>query len=125
MNADFPRVMTIEALRSVPLFASLDADAAQSLRELLTFREVSEETFLFHHGDQGDAMYFILSGRVRISVPDTEGKDIHLAKLASGDFFGEIALLDGNPRSADAVVIEKARLAVIARELSLLRSKQF
>ncbi len=108
MNADFPTVMTIEALRSVPLFASLDADVAQALRELLTMREVIEQTFLFHHGDKGDAMYFILSGRVRISVPDTEGKDIHLAELARGDFFGEIALLDGNPRSADAVVLEKA-----------------
>jgi uncharacterized membrane protein len=123
MNLELPPVITIEALRSVPLFASLDDGAARALRELLAMREVPPETLLFRHGDTGDAMYLILSGRVRISVRDTEGKDISLAELARGDFFGEMALLDGKSRSADAVVVEKARLAVLARDdfLSFVR----
>ena len=69
-------------------------------------------------------MYLILDDRVRISVRDTQGKDIMLAELAPGDFFGEIALLDGNPRSADAFVMETTRFAVLERDsfLAFVRS---
>jgi CRP/FNR family cyclic AMP-dependent transcriptional regulator len=120
-----PRVMTLEALRSVPLFASLDDEAARELRDLLQAREVRNATPLFHAGDGGDAMYLIESGRVRISVKDAGGQDVTLAELAGGDFFGEMALIDGKRRSADATVIEDARLAILAREdfLSFVRRK--
>ncbi len=55
--------MTLEALRSVPLFASLDDDAARNLRNLLLEEEVPHNTLLFRHGEKGDAMYLIESGR--------------------------------------------------------------
>jgi uncharacterized membrane protein len=115
--------MTLEALRSVPLFASLDNDAARELRSLLTLHDVANETPLFDAGDTGDAMYLIESGRVRIHVRDTSGHDVTLAELAGGDFFGEMAILDGKPRSASATVIEPARLAVLSRDdfLSFVR----
>jgi uncharacterized membrane protein len=115
--------MTLEALRSVPLFASLDNDAARELRSLLTVHEVTVETPLFDAGDSGDAMYLIENGRVRIHVRDTSGHDVTLAELAGGDFFGEMAILDGKPRSASATVIEPARLAVLSRDdfLSFVR----
>ncbi|MDX6694622.1 MAG: hypothetical protein QOF02_2225 [Blastocatellia bacterium] len=109
-------VMTLEELRSVPLFAGLDDDAARELRDLLQVREVAAATPLFHHGDSGDAMYLIDSGRVRISVHDSFGHAVTLAELAGGDFFGEMAVLDGKVRAADATVIEDARLAILARE---------
>src|ERR1700704_4184491 len=60
--------MTLEAIRSVPLFAPLDDEAAKRLRSLLTVREVPAGTPLFRTGDKGDAMYLIERGRVRISV---------------------------------------------------------
>lgn len=107
--------MTLEALRSVPLFASLDDDAAKELRSLLTLKVVSAGTQLFHTGDSGDAMYLIESGRVRISIMDDDSKEVTLAELAQGDFFGEMALIDGRQRSADATVYEEARLAVLSR----------
>ena len=107
--------MTLEALRSVPLFASLDDDAAKELRSLLTLKVVSAGTQLFHAGDSGDAMYLIESGRVRISIMDDDGREVTLAELAQGDFFGEMALIDGRQRSADATVYEEARLAVLSR----------
>jgi CRP/FNR family cyclic AMP-dependent transcriptional regulator len=115
--------MTLEALRSVPLFASLDDEAARELRSLLHVEQVESQTELFHHGDTGDSMYLIETGRVRIHVVDTTGHDVTLAELAGGDFFGEMALLDGKPRSADATVIEDARLAILSREdfLSFVR----
>jgi len=116
--------MTLEALRSVPLFASLDDNAATELRSLLTSRDVASETQLFRKGDVGDGMYLIESGRVRISIPDEDGREVTLAELAQGDFFGEMALIDGRKRSADAWVIDDARLAVLSRPafLAFVRS---
>jgi CRP/FNR family transcriptional regulator, cyclic AMP receptor protein len=108
--------MTIEALRSVPLFASLDDAAAIDLRNLLKFRSVSRNTKLFRQGDSGDSMYLIESGRVRISIQDQDRQEVTLAELAQGDFFGEMALIDGKQRSADAGVVEDARLAILPRE---------
>jgi CRP/FNR family cyclic AMP-dependent transcriptional regulator len=107
--------MTLEALRSVPLFASLDNNAAIELRSLLTVENVSSGSRLFHKGDSGDAMYLIESGRVHISIKDEDGKEVTLADLAQGDFFGEMALIDRRKRSADASVVEDARLAILSR----------
>ncbi|MBA3765651.1 MAG: DUF1003 domain-containing protein [Acidobacteria bacterium] len=118
-----PPLMTLEALRSVPLFASLENEAARDLRSLLMVREVGGDAPLFQAGEAGDSMYLIESGRVRIHIVDTSGHDVTLAELAGGDFFGEMAILDGKPRSASATVIEPARLAILSRDdfLSFVR----
>jgi len=108
--------MTLEALRSVPLFASLTDAAATELRDLLTTQTAAAGTQLVHKGDSGDAMYLIETGRVRISISDKEQNEITLAELAQGDFFGEMSIIDGRKRSADATVIEEARLAVLSRQ---------
>jgi len=108
--------MTLDAIRSVPLFASLEDDEVRDLRSLLRTREVPVDTELFHAGDLGDAMYLIESGRVRITINDDENKEIILAELAQGDFFGEMAIIDGKQRSASATVSENAVLAVLSRD---------
>src|SRR6266850_2124212 len=112
--------MTLEALRSVPLFASLSDDAATQLRNLLTENDVPSKTQVFHKGDTGNAMYLIERGKVRISITDEDRKEITLAELAQGDFFGEMSLIDGRQRSADAHVIEDSRLAILSRQAFLL-----
>jgi CRP/FNR family transcriptional regulator, cyclic AMP receptor protein len=116
--------MTLEALRSVPLFASLDDEAAKDLRNLLSDKIVRQNTRLFRQGEKGDAMYLIESGRVRISIHDHDNQEVTLAELAQGDFFGEMSIIDGRQRSADAHVIEDARLAILSREafLSFVRT---
>ena len=116
--------MTLEALRTVPLFASLDDEAAIELRSLLSDRTVPQNTRLFRQGDKGDAMYLIENGRVRISIRDEDGQHLTLAELARGDFFGEMAIIDGRQRSADAQVIEDAQFAILSRDsfLSFVRS---
>ena len=116
MSTPTPQEMTLDAIRSVPLFASLDDEAAGDLRNLLSVREAPRGTALFRAGDQGDAMYLIESGRVRITISDDDQKEIVLAELAQGDFFGEMAIIDGKQRSANATVAEDARLAVLSRE---------
>ena len=117
--------MTLEALRSVPLFASLDDDSARDLRSLLSEEVVPQNTRLFRQGDSGDAMYLIESGRVRITIRDEDKQEVTLAELAQGDFFGEMSIIDGRKRSADAKVTEDSRLAVLSREafLSFVRKK--
>jgi len=116
MSTPTPQEMTLDAIRSVPLFASLDDQAAGELRGLLTTRDVASGDTLFRAGDEGDAMYLIESGRIRISITDADQRQIVLAELARGDFFGEMAIIDGKHRSADANVIEDGRLAVLSRE---------
>lgn len=108
--------MKIDALRSVPLFRALDEMAAGELCALLTARDVPAGTTLFHHGEPGDSMYLVEKGCVGISVKDTDGHDTTLAEMGPGDFFGEMSLLDGNPRSADAIAKVDSRLAVLPRD---------
>jgi CRP/FNR family transcriptional regulator, cyclic AMP receptor protein len=103
-------------LRSVPLFAALDDAAVEELCGYLHPVELKGGSSLFRVGDSGDAMYFIESGRVRITVTDADGREVILASLGHGDFFGEMAMLGGQGRSADATVTEDSRLAVLARE---------
>ena len=116
--------MTIDDLRQVPLFESLDEAAAKELCGLLETLDRRAETVLFRAGDAGDAMYIIERGKVRICVQATDGHELTLTELGRGDFFGEMALLEGQRRSANAVVADDARLAVLSREhfLSFMRS---
>jgi uncharacterized membrane protein len=116
--------MTIETLRQVPLFESLGDEAAKELCKLIETLDCPARQVLFRAGDVGDAMYVIERGKVRISVKATDGHEVTLTELEHGDFFGEMALLDGQRRSADAIVAEDARLAVLSRDhfLSFMRS---
>ena len=109
--------MTIDNLRQVPLFESLDDDAAKQLCDLLETLDCEKQKVLFRAGEAGDAMYIIERGRVRISVDATDGRELTLTELGRGDFFGEMALLgDGQPRSANATASEESRLAVLSRQ---------
>src|SRR5438067_10793273 len=116
--------MTIDTLRQVPLFESLDNEAAGELCHLLEGLDSKTGTCLFRAGDEGDAMYVIERGKIRICVRTAQGHELTLTELGRGDFFGEMALLNGKRRSADAVVAEDARLAVLSRDhfLSFVRS---
>ena len=116
--------MNVETLRGVPLFESLDEDAADTLCPLLTSEECEAGSALFQAGDAGDSMYIIEEGKVQISMRSSDGEDLILAVLGPGDFFGEMALIDNKPRSANAMVCESSRLAVLSRQhfLSFLSS---
>src|SRR5437667_3730354 len=116
--------MNVETLRHVPLFESLDNETARELCELLESLDCKTGAVLFRAGDEGDAMYLIEEGKVRICMRAKDGHEVTLTELERGDFFGEMALLDGKRRSADARVAEDARLAVLSREhfLSFMRS---
>ena len=108
--------MQFERLRKVPLFSGLGAEAVQRLCSLLVSKEYKAGRPIFGTGDRGDAMYLIERGNVSISVTDADGHEVTLSELGEGDFFGEMALIDGIERSARATVTETTRLSVLRRE---------
>ena len=116
--------MDVATLRSVPLFASLDSKATAELGKYLTIHDYPKSATIFRNGDPGDAMYLIDFGKVRISITDADGSVVTLAELGAGDFFGDMAMLDGHGRSANATATEDARLAELTRDdfLSFMRS---
>jgi len=116
--------MDAATLRSVPLFSSLDSRATAELGKYLTIHDYPKSATIFRNGDPGDAMYLIDVGKVRISITDADGYIVTLAELGAGDFFGDMAMLDGHGRSANATATEDARLAKLTRDdfLSFMRS---
>jgi CRP/FNR family cyclic AMP-dependent transcriptional regulator len=108
--------MDVDKVRAVPLFASLDKDAASRLCEFLSINDYPAEATVCRNREIGDSMYLIDTGKVRISITDADGHTVTLAELGSGDFFGEMSMLDRRGRSADATVIENARLAKLTRQ---------
>ncbi|HET9614905.1 MAG TPA: Crp/Fnr family transcriptional regulator [Candidatus Limnocylindrales bacterium] len=105
-----------EALAAVPLFAGLDgAGLASVLRSMRTRRFRRNET-VFHVGDPGDALFIVVSGSIKITLPADSGDEAILATLRPGDFFGELALLDGAARSATAVAIEPTETYIQPRD---------
>ena len=108
--------MTTDTLRAVPLFESLDEQAARQVCELLDTLDCHATQTLFRTGDAGDSMYLIERGMVRISMKSSDGEELILAELGRGDFFGEMALIDGKARSANATAMEPSRLLVLSRK---------
>jgi CRP/FNR family cyclic AMP-dependent transcriptional regulator len=108
--------MNIETLRTVPLFESLTEREANTLCDLLQPLDCYPQHVLFRAGDAGDSMYLIESGKICISMKAADGHELTIAELGAGDFFGEMAMLDGKPRSARATALEPSKLATLSRE---------
>lgn len=96
----------IDLLRRTPLFADLPDDILQALAASLGKRTFARGMVLFHKGSPGQRLYLIESGQVRIFVLSDQGYEITLNIHGPGECFGELALLDGGPRSAGAVAAE-------------------
>lgn len=108
-------------LAEVPLFAPLDDDERAVLAAQLEEVELAAGELCFKRGDPGDAIFIVSKGEVEIFVEDTTGQRIVFETAKAGDFFGELSLLDGDPRSASALAISHTRALRIDREdLSLL-----
>lgn len=102
-------------LKKVPLFASLSEADLQNLASLLRWKGIGKGEILFRQGDEGTALYIIMQGRIKISLSRRMEK-MTLAILGQGEFLGEMALLDGQPRSADAVALEDSHLYALNRK---------
>ena len=103
-------------LAAVPLFSGLDEASLDSVGRGMRARRFRRGEVIFHLGDPGDALFVVMSGAVKITLPSETGDEAILATLRPGDFFGELALLDGAPRSASAAALEPTETLVLPRD---------
>jgi CRP-like cAMP-binding protein len=104
-----------QVLRRSALFARLPDDEIDAILEHAAIRRYVANTQIFYKGDPGSSMMAVLRGRVVITAPSLEGKEVILNIINEGEIFGEIALLDGKERAADATAMTDCELLVIAR----------
>jgi CRP-like cAMP-binding protein len=103
-------------LRQVPLFRSLRAEDSQHIAALLQKQTLRKGDSLFRKGEEGHSLYMITTGKIKIIRQSRDGDEVILAVLSTGDFCGEMSLLDGLPRSADAVAVEETQLYGLNRK---------
>jgi len=97
------------------LFQSLSDEDIERLAASLRYRPLKKGETLFRKGDEGNSLYIVRSGSIRIVLPSESGEEVSPAILSEGDFFGEMALLDGMSRSADAVALEASEVFALNR----------
>ncbi len=102
-------------LQGSPLFRGLAPATQERIAALATQRGYRRGEVVFSAGTKGDALFGVVSGRIRISTASADGREIFLNVMGPGDTFGEIALLDGGPRTASATAIEPAELVSLQR----------
>jgi len=102
-------------LTQIPLFKSLAPQDLAELAELLREQKVKKGEVLFRKGSEGTTLYIIKEGAIKIVLPSRLGEEMIVTIFTEGDFFGEMALLDEMPRSADAVAVEPSRLLLLNR----------
>ena len=115
--------MSIDSLSSVPLFVDLDGVELANVEEHCTPRKYPKNSMVILEEEFGDIIFIILKGTVKITRVNDEGKEVILALLGAGEIFGEMAILDGEARSANALAQEDCELLAIQKSefLNLLR----
>jgi len=105
-----------EVLRRIHLFADLTDRESDTILDLMHEKTLGKGDTVFHQGDSAGGMYLLLTGSVKISRTGRDGRDVTVAVLGEGNFFGEMSLIDGQPRSASATTAQATRLLVLDRE---------
>lgn len=106
---------TIDLIRQIPIFESLEESDLSSLAASTRLLSLKPGQTLFHKGDEGTALYIVRRGTIKIVLPSRIGDEIIVTILPEGEFFGEMSLLDGEPRSADAIAIDASEVMVLRR----------
>ena len=102
-------------LQNIPLFSSLGEAELASLSNKVITRQFPRNTVIINEGDHSDSLYIINSGSVKVFLSDNEGKEVILNTQGTGEYFGELALLDSQPRSASVITTEKSSLSIISK----------
>jgi CRP/FNR family cyclic AMP-dependent transcriptional regulator len=102
-------------LKSVPMFAALPPDQLRGLVAMFMRRSAPRGTTVLHEGGPSDCLYIVMSGRLKVMMGEADGKETILSILGAGEFFGEMGLIDDNPRSASVVAIEACELLMLTR----------
>jgi CRP/FNR family transcriptional regulator, cyclic AMP receptor protein len=102
-------------LQSVPLFSALPEEQLSALATRVTVERFRRNAVILHYGSEEDGLRIILSGRAKVLIPSKGRREVILSLLAAGDFFGEMTLLDGKPRSANVIAQEPCMVLSIGK----------
>ena len=106
----------VDTLRQVDLFSHLSDEQLALLAEQSREQRFERQALLMHEGERGETMYVLLEGEVRVFVSDENGRELVLHQLGPGAVIGDLALLDGEPRSANVVAAQPVRALAVARQ---------
>jgi CRP/FNR family transcriptional regulator, cyclic AMP receptor protein len=114
----------INLIRTVPIFSDLEEATLKKIVEIGLLRKYTKNSIVFLEEETGAILFIISTGKVKVVRTDDDGKEVILSILGQGDFFGEMALLDGLPRSATVVALDESELFILHRRefLNLLES---
>lgn len=112
-------------LASIPLFSGLDARTREVVEQHSALRAVRRNTVVIQKGDESGVLYVVISGRLKVTVADGQGKEVILNTLGPGDYFGELAILGDMPRTATVMSLEDSKLLTLSRKafLDLVREQ--
>lgn len=105
-----------ELLKRVSIFENIGEAAITELASCLQPIDFAKDAVIFSQSDQGDALYVLESGRVKVVLYGESGREVILTIFRDGDFFGEMSLLDGQPRSANIIALEPTRVLKLSRD---------
>ena len=103
-------------LSKIALFSGLPEAELQVISDLAVIRTYPKNTMVICEGDLSDSLYIVLAGKVKVFLNDEEGKEVTLNIQGEGEYFGELAMLDGSPRSASVMTVEETQLAVVSKQ---------
>jgi CRP/FNR family cyclic AMP-dependent transcriptional regulator len=106
----------VEMLRRVPIFFGLDDGQLEHLTYCLVKRAYPKARVVIAEGQPAESMFIIISGHVKVQVTDTDGKEVILAMLGPGEFFGEMSLIDQHPSSASVITTEPSYFIAVDKE---------
>ncbi len=105
-----------DVLRKVPLFLDLSEADLQRFAEVTREREYPRNSVILFEDDPGDALYIVSTGQVKVVLIGEDGREVILSVLGEGDFFGEMSLIDDEPRSAHVIAMKDSNLLVLRRD---------
>jgi CRP-like cAMP-binding protein len=105
-----------EAVKKAPLFTALDDASAASLRASMTAVKLSRGQVLFKEGDEGDRLFVVVDGKLKLGTTSNDGRENLLSILGPGDMFGELSLFDPGPRTATATAVVDSKLLALAHD---------
>jgi CRP/FNR family cyclic AMP-dependent transcriptional regulator len=105
-----------EVLHKVPLFSDLNEGELARFAEVTREREYPKNSVILFEDDPGDALYIVSTGQVKVVLIGEDGREVILSVLGDGDFFGEMALIDDEPRSAHVIAMKDSQLLVLRRD---------
>ncbi len=105
----------MDNLRNVSLFATMNERDMEVISKIIFINTYAKGEVIFQEGEKGDSLYIVLKGQVKVCLYDEDGREYILAAIGKDGFFGELALIDELPRSANVITLEDSELLIIRR----------